>query len=191
MKHRKIYSNASIDPEDPDYIAPGEYFSRSDKGALKRLRDEGKTLTDPDWYFDTIDRAGGYDKYIAREKKNRSIYSSSSSLVDEFMRYHDDEHNHSHGFSDMYHILEQYGDDSEPVDVVFRRAPRDQQIRMINLIKPVPKYNTREGARRMYYDALDMNIENAGKDYCEGVVDAIEALFDGGWLNESDFRTDL
>ena len=149
MKPRKIYSNASFDTEDPDYIA--------------------------------------------REKKNRSIYSSSS-LVNEFMRYHEDSDNYSRnsaGFDKMYDILNQYGNEDEDVDVVFKRAPLDVQRRMIDFIRPAVPYTTREGARQMYYDALDMNIENASRDYCEGVVDAIEALFASGWLDEYVFRTDL
>lgn len=193
MKQRKIYSSASFDTEDPDYIDPGDYFSRASKERMAKAAKEHGPLMDNDRYQDDIDRAGGYDRYIAREKKSRSIYSSSS-LVKEFMRYHDDPDNYPrnpNGFDKMYDILNQYGDEDEDVDVVFKRAPLDIQRKMLDLIKPAVPYTTREGARKMYYDALDMDIENASKDYCDGVVDAIEALFASGWLNESEFRTDL
>lgn len=117
-----------------------------------------------------------------------------ASRVEEFMRYHEDQNNpniDNGNFDEMYEILEQYGDENEDVDVVFNRATPEDQDKMIALIKPRPKFGSKEYARNMYYDALECNIENAGPDYCRGVVDAIEALFAGGWLDEYKFRTDL
>ena len=117
-----------------------------------------------------------------------------ASKVDEFMRYHEDPNNYpsnEDGFNKMYDILNEYGTENEDVDVVFKRATPEDQDRMIALIKPKPKFGSKEYARKMYYDALEGNIENASSDYCSGVEDAIEALFASGWLDESKFRTDL
>ena len=124
----------------------------------------------------------------------KKFYVSASSLVDEFMKYHEDSANYNAnpgGFDRMYDILSQYGDENEDVNIVFERAPRNVQEKMIDLIKPQYRIGTREYCRKLYYDALDCNIENAGSEYCKGVVDAIEALFEGGWLSEQEFRTDL
>lgn len=117
-----------------------------------------------------------------------------ASRVEEFMRYHEDPDNYASnndGFDKMYDILNQYGSDEEDVDVVFKRATPEDQKKMIELIKPKAKYGSKQYARNMYYDALEGSIENASPDYCRGVVDAIEALFAGGWLDEYEFRTDL
>ena len=72
-------------------------------------------------------------------KKFTKYSITASSLVDEFMKYHEDEDNHynnEYGFHEMYKILEKYGHENEPVDKVFVRAPEDDQKRMIELIKP-------------------------------------------------------
>lgn len=123
-------------------------------------------------------------------------YIKSESLVDTFLKYHDDAKNYNenpNGFDKMYSILEKYDDSNgnDSVDVAFLKATPEDQKKMIELITPEVKYNTREGAIKMYYDALAQDIKNAGPDYCDGVVDAIECLFESGWLNEYDFRTDL
>lgn len=116
------------------------------------------------------------------------------SMVTEFMRYHDDPDNYSRnqkGFDEMYDILNQYGSEDEDVDTVFVRATPADQKRMLDLITPNAKYGTREYCRDLYYNALNRDIENGSDDYCAGVEDAIEALFAAGWLDESEFRTDL
>ena len=118
----------------------------------------------------------------------------SAASVSEFMKYHEDPDNYASnhdGFDKMYDILNQYGSDEEDVDVVFKRATREDQKRMIDLIRPKVKFGQSGYARKLYYDALECNIENASADYCLGVVDAIEALFAEGWVNENEFRTDL
>ena len=72
-------------------------------------------------------------------KKFTKYPITASSLVDEFMKYHEDEDNHynnEYGFREMYDILSKYGTENEPVDQVFIRAPEDDQKRMIELIKP-------------------------------------------------------
>lgn len=110
------------------------------------------------------------------------------------MRYHEDPNNYpsnQDGFDKMYNILSEYGTENEDVDVVFKRATTEDQDKMIALIKPKPKFGSKEYARKMYYDALEGSIENASADYCSGVEDAIETLFACGWLDEHEFRTDL
>ena len=72
-------------------------------------------------------------------KKFTKYPITASSLVDEFMKYHEDadnQYNNEYGFREMYKILEKYGHENEPVDKVFVRAPEDDQKRMIELIKP-------------------------------------------------------
>ena len=73
-------------------------------------------------------------------KLPKSVTASSNlSLVDEFLKYHEDSHNYSNnpdGFAKMYEILDTYGNDSEDVDVVFRRASESDQRKMVNLIRP-------------------------------------------------------
>ena len=64
----------------------------------------------------------------------------SSTLLDEFMSYHEDPDNYrsnESGFEKMYEILDKYGTEDEDVDEVFDRATEADQIRMINLIKPM------------------------------------------------------
>ena len=66
-------------------------------------------------------------------------YVSASSLLDEFMKYHEDLNNYENnrsGFDKMYEILDKYGTENEDVDTVFVRAPYQDQKRMIELIKP-------------------------------------------------------
>lgn len=72
-------------------------------------------------------------------KKFTKYRVTASSLLDEFMKYHEDlgnYENNTDGFDKMYDILSKYGTENEPVDKVFIRAPEDDQKRMIELIKP-------------------------------------------------------
>ena len=64
----------------------------------------------------------------------------ASSMTDEFLRYHEDADNYRNneaGFNKMYTILDKYGTEDEDVDELFERATEADQIRMINLIKPM------------------------------------------------------
>lgn len=64
----------------------------------------------------------------------------SSTLLDEFMAYHEDPDNYrtnEAGFEKMYEILDKYGTEDEDVDEIFNRASEADQIRMVNLIKTV------------------------------------------------------
>lgn len=61
-------------------------------------------------------------------------------LVDTFLKYHDDANNANNpGFDKMYAILSKYGDETEPVDEIFLRAPADEQKEMVSLITPAEK----------------------------------------------------
>jgi len=63
-----------------------------------------------------------------------------SSLVDEFLKYHEDGENYNRnpeGFNKVYDILDKYTDDlNEPVDVTFVKATPKDQMRMVSLIRP-------------------------------------------------------
>lgn len=127
-------------------------------------------------------------------------YIKAESLVDTFLRYHDDEGNYarnSDGFDKMYSILEKYdtSNGNDPVDVAFLKATPEDQKKMIDLITPRPSFGTVEYCRQMYHDALDLNRngslnsalgEDVSEDYCNGITDAFEALFEAGLLERSD-----
>ncbi len=119
-----------------------------------------------------------------------------ASKLSTFLKYHEDEDNYAanpDGFDKMYSILEKYDNSNgnDPVDIPFQKATPEDQDRMIALIKPGYKFGQKGYAQDMYYRALDMDIDNADPEYCKGVVDAIEALFAEGWIDENKFRTDL
>lgn len=66
-----------------------------------------------------------------------------SNLVDIFMQYHEDTSNYNDnptGYDMAYSILDKYGSEDEDVDVVFERASEEDQIEMINLIRPKDEY---------------------------------------------------
>ena len=114
-----------------------------------------------------------------------------ASLLSDFTRYHEDAdnyHSNPEGFDAMYDILNQYGSDEEDVREVFKRAPYEVQVKMVDLIKPRPKFGSREYARQLYRDALDNNLDDGNVDYCQGVVDAVDALIAGGWFSGEGFR---
>ena len=63
----------------------------------------------------------------------------SDELLETFMEYHEDAENYKNnisGFRKMYEILEQYGNSEEKVSEVFKRAPKEDQERMVQLITP-------------------------------------------------------
>lgn len=117
----------------------------------------------------------------------------SAALVDEFLKYHEDEDNYAnnrYGFDRMYDILEKYDDSNgnDNVDVAFLKATPEDQQRMVDLIRPKKKVGQRGYAQELYYKALEGEFV---KSYSAGVIDALEALFAEGWILESAFRTDL
>ena len=60
-------------------------------------------------------------------------------LTEIFLKYHEDADNfraNQSGFDAMYEILSKYGDPDEYVDEVFKRAPREEQLKMVSLITP-------------------------------------------------------
>ena len=123
-----------------------------------------------------------------------------ASKLDTFLRYHDDDNNYQNnpeGFHKMYEILRKYEtpdeedeEEEDTVDVPFLAATPEDQDRMIALIKPKFRAGEKGYAQSMYYSALDCDIENADASYCQGVTDAIEALFAEGWVDEDRFRID-
>ena len=91
---------------------------------------------------DMADPVKIFKESIARRPmRNRKL---KESLVDTFLKYHDDAdnyHNNRYAFNKLYSILNKYAHedenpDSMDVDVLFKRAPEDKQMYMLNLIKP-------------------------------------------------------
>lgn len=124
----------------------------------------------------------------------RYIRSHAFALVDEFMKYHEDfdnYHRNPSGFDNMYKILSKYGSEDEDVDEVFNRASKEDQLKMIELIKPCPKFGQDGYAKFLYNQALDGAVTNASRDYCKGVVDMMKALLAEGYIvNEDEFEED-
>ena len=125
-------------------------------------------------------------------------YLRAADKVDLFLKYHDDSNNYHHhpgDFDKMYEILEQYDDSNgnDPVNVAFEKATPEDQDRMLALITPgdwALKVGDPGYTRYIYYQALKGYAYDS-REANEAFVDAIEALFAEGLLNESEFRTDL
>lgn len=121
-----------------------------------------------------------------------------ASKVDEFLKYHEDPLNYDknpEGFDKMYEILDKYGNENEDVGDVFERASAEDQDRMINLIKPkILSLKDKEYAKKLYQGALngrlpdELGYDEYSGEYLNGIKDTIDILFEGGWLNESDFK---
>ena len=65
-------------------------------------------------------------------------YIRSTSDVDTFMKFHEDLDNYRNKpevFDEIYEILDKYGDESEDVDVVFKRATPEDQRKLMALIQ--------------------------------------------------------
>lgn len=125
-----------------------------------------------------------------------------ASKVNEFLKYHDDPENYyrnSDKFDQMYKILNKYGNEDEDVGTVFKRASAEDQDKMLNLIKLNKLRPGDKGfAQKLYYGALEGHIPDElgyadyqSKDLLEGIIEGIEALFAEGWVDETEFRTDL
>ena len=124
-------------------------------------------------------------------KKYVKSSSDSNSLLDEFMRYHEDFDNYRKnrdGFDKVYSILDKYGTENESVDKVFVRAPEDVQRRMIELIKPKDNIYTEDiniqsfdldsimkdkVQRRIYGKMLNL-VDDAVEPWLQGVLDLAE-----------------
>ena len=107
---------------------------------------------------------------------------SASSLVDEFLKYHEDENNHYNnedGFREMYKILNKYGDENESVDKVFVRAPEAEQKRMIKLIKPkLEKLITVSELSDKFYTLLIKEEKGVTGIYEDGYLDGVRDCLD-------------
>ena len=118
----------------------------------------------------------------------------AASLVDTFMKYHEDENNYydnPDGFDKMYEILSKYGDESEDVDVVFKKASPDDQRLMVALIKPRPRHPGERGYAKYFYNAvINGEFGDASRDYAIGVEDLFHALVSEGYIDREDFKED-
>jgi hypothetical protein len=64
-------------------------------------------------------------------------------LVEIFMQYHEDSKNYENnpsGYEQVYEILDQYGDETEDVDILFKKATEEEQREMIDLIRPKDEF---------------------------------------------------
>ena len=120
---------------------------------------------------------------LTRKDNNMKKYVSAA-LVDEFLKYHEDEDNYvnnRNGFDKMYSILEKYDDSNgnDNVDVAFLKATPEDQQRMVDLIRPKKKVGQRGYAQELYYNALN---DEFSRDYTDGIIDIMDALFAEGWI---------
>ncbi len=119
-------------------------------------------------------------------KKYAKSSSDSNSLLDEFMRYHEDFDNYRKnrdGFDKVYSILDKYGTENESVDKVFVRAPEDVQRRLVDLIRPKDNINIQsfdldsimkdKVQRRIYGKMLNL-VDDAVEPWLQGVLDLAE-----------------
>ena len=118
----------------------------------------------------------------------------AESLVDTFLRYHDDENNwasNRNGFDKMYEILEKYDDSNgnDTVDVAFRKASPEDQERMVALITPAPRHPGERGYAKLFYNkVISGDYEDVSYDYIDGVQDFFTALVREGYINAADFE---
>lgn len=116
-------------------------------------------------------------------KKYVKSSSDPNSLVDEFMRYHEDLANYENnrvGFDKMYDILSKYGNENESVDEVFVRAPETDQRRMVNLIRPndnIDEAMTVDQLSEKMYKLLHKQEKGATSSYEDGYVDGLSDAF--------------
>lgn len=119
-------------------------------------------------------------------KKYVKSSSDSNSLLDEFMRYHEDFDNYRKnrdGFDKVYSILDKYGTENETVDEVFVRAPENIQRRLVDLIRPKDNINIQsfdldsimkdKVQRRIYGKMLNL-VDDAVEPWLQGVLDLAE-----------------
>lgn len=124
-------------------------------------------------------------------KKYVKSSSDSNSLLDEFMRYHEDPDNYEKnrdGFDKMYDILDKYGTENENVDEVFVRAPENVQKRLVDLIRPKDNIYAEDiniqsfdldsimkdkVQRRIYGKMLNL-VDDAVEPWLQGVLDLAE-----------------
>lgn len=124
-------------------------------------------------------------------KKYVESSSDSNSLLDKFMRYHEDPDNYEKnrdGFDKMYAILDKYGTENENVDEVFVRAPENVQKRLVDLIRPKDNIYAEDiniqsfdldsimkdkVQRRIYGKMLNL-VDDAVEPWLQGVLDLAE-----------------
>ena len=118
-------------------------------------------------------------------KKYVKSSSDSNSLLDEFMRYHEDFDNYRKnraGFDKVYSILDEYGTENETVDEVFVRAPENVQRRLVDLIRPkdnnIQSFDLdsimKDKVQRRIYGKMMNLVDDAVEPWLQGVLDLAE-----------------
>lgn len=124
-------------------------------------------------------------------KKYVKSSSDSNSLLDEFLRYHEDPDNYEKnrdGFDKVYSILDKYGTENETVDEVFVRAPENVQRRLVDLIRPkdniyaedinIQSFDLdsimKDKVQRRIYGKMMNLVDDAVEPWLQGVLDLAE-----------------
>ena len=124
-------------------------------------------------------------------KKYVKSSSDLNSLVDEFIRYHEDPDNYEKnrdGFDKVYSILDKYGTENENVDEVFVRAPENVQRRLVDLIRPkdniyaedinIQSFDLdsimKDKVQRRIYGKMMNLVDDAVEPWLQGVLDLAE-----------------
>lgn len=108
-------------------------------------------------------------------------YIQSSKLTEFFLKYHEDMDNYSKnrdGFEKAYEILDKYGTENEPVDVVFDRATPEDQKKILDFISP----SNIDGSHEMLISAVSGDTKETS--YGQGVLDTFRQLVQDGYLKE-------
>lgn len=126
-----------IEDEEPEEEEELEEGLKADE--VKELRGN-EEINGADGPIAAVDKLEGSDEIRGPKYKELNEKVMTESLVDTFLKYHDDANNANNpGFDKMYAILSKYGDETEPVDEIFLRAPEDEQKEMVSLITPSEK----------------------------------------------------
>lgn len=113
-------------------------------------------------------------------------------LTEVFLKYHEDADNfraNQSGFDAMYEILSKYGDPDEYVDEVFKRAPREEQLKMVSLITPK---NMDESLKEDFSDARPaatkiFNFIEMGADPADILDELLRFLPDSALVDFADY----
>lgn len=117
-------------------------------------------------------------------------YIKAKSLVDTFLKYHDDMDNYRSqegNFDKAYEILDKYGDsDDYDVREAFLKANPDEQNEIVRLITPKAKYGEKGYSKVLYTNAKG----NTSGDimYNQGIVRPFESLAKEGYIDLSEFK---
>lgn len=112
----------------------------------------------------------------------------ASEMSEQFLAWHDDPDNYENNrdnFDRVYKILDKYGDESESVDEVFKKASYEDQEKMLRLIKPKQEatLGSVEYVINSYHNAHAGNLYEP--EYADGWADAIDACIDAGLFSDA------